>query len=219
MSTIGYHHLEQVAKVCLVGPDASAVAKKLCQTIYTAIVDHGESINSCKALVKYLFKEQTVIALDEFVGEHKGDNRKIDFYLLNDRFPINEAPVDSVISWAQLNPDQRYLRLASIISPVVVQNEQEMNRWSDIALKIIDKAPDKAAVIDALSSHLCPNSWSGSRATIIEGRRSLAKALFQHSDPIVVEQARVLDARLHEWAEGEAERERSRSRNLDERFE
>jgi hypothetical protein len=52
--------------------------------------------------------------------------------------------------------------------------------WKSILSRIFDKAPELGPVFNGITRTMVPNSWSGSRADIIERRSELLKELFQH---------------------------------------
>lgn len=87
--------------------------------------------------------------------------------------------------------------------------------WAQVALKLLELAPDKRAFLDIVSSRFMPSGWSGSLANILEDRRQLPQALMGCADAVVASWAREQDEALAKWAEEERQRERKR----DERFE
>jgi hypothetical protein len=213
------HQIAEIIKVCFIGVEATEAARVLCNNTLAALGDFTASPHDYKEMLSELFKVQPEVALDVFVGEQESDNHAIEHFQLNERFPIHEAPDESIIAWGNVNPDVRLPRLASMLSPYEYQNGNKVMQWSSVAISVIDLASDKETIIDNLASNIFPRSWVGSLAAIYQGSRSLPQALFEHDNLVVVAKARELDARLCEMARIESEREKERNHQIDESFE
>lgn len=123
--------------------------------------------------------------------------------------------MESLIAWAQINPQMRFPRLASAITPIVKTNEEKTLSWSATALRILQLAPDRSAVLREFGSHFRPSGWSGSLADVLESRRVLPRTFLLDPDPRVSAWAREQDAELGRLTE----LERLRERRTDETFE
>lgn len=77
---------------------------------------------------------------------------------------------------------------------------------------MLDRAPDKAAVLAAFKETLIPNAWSGDLSAVLDGRREQLAILFDHPDETVRQWAAKADRALAERAEGERDYERTRNR-------
>jgi hypothetical protein len=124
-----------------------------------------------------------------------------------------------VIEWAEENPEERCPTLAGAI-PVFKRKADDAEDspvlgWTELALELLELAPNRRKFLDVVASRFMPNGWSGSLASILEERRALPRALMDHHDAAVVQWAREQDKELMDWAT----RERDRERGHDERFE
>ena len=91
--------------------------------------------------------------------------------------------------------------------------------WSETALALLDRAPDKLDVLKKFVRHLRPMTWSGSRAAIMETRLPLLKKLEQHSDAALAGFAKADGERLKKEIEQEKRYETEQDRSVDETFE
>jgi len=134
---------------------------------------------------------------------------------LDGRNPLSVVPTDVLVAWAQVDPPKRFPKLATAVSALKKDAGNGAFVWTDVALKILDLAPDRLAVLTEFGSNLMPHGWRGSLADTIESRRALPQAFFGDSDPRVVAWARERDAEMARWAE----KERAGERQTDESFE
>ena len=89
----------------------------------------------------------------------------------------------------------------------------------DFGIGILERAADRLAVLRAFAIRFRPSSWSGSLATILEGRKALLEELEKSSDTSVVEFAVAEGVRLSKQVEAERDFEAAHDRVTDERFE
>jgi hypothetical protein len=176
---------------------------------------------AAKILLTSLFREQPLAALDELVGDRTLDDANVlmPLFPYDGKYPIDEVSVDRLLHWAEVEPAVRFPRLASMLRPWEKSGEGDGVKWSETAFKLMESAPDKVEMLTQFSTHFRPNSWSGSLAQILESRRALAQALFDHSDNQVVDRAKEIDGWLQRCAAEERERERRYERRVDESFE
>lgn len=132
-----------------------------------------------------------------------GDSEKFRSYLIfRDRSiglnesSLNFAPIDRILSWCG-GDQEKIIKVANVICPyetledgsTPLENPRKV-KISDHMLAILEAALDKVQVIDIIFERVSPNSWSGSRADIIEVRAQAISALANH--PRVDVKARVV---------------------------
>lgn len=180
------------------------------------IADYGSGAYGYIDFVTKLFAVQPIAALDEFLAESdpEGVASFPTRFSYRNKQPINVVKGDVLIKWAQSDPDLRFLRLAECVE-LFARNDDKILIWSPLALEILEKAPDRAKVLEEIASRLHPNSWSGSRADLLDERRRTVQTLFGHTDPLVSAWARAQDQALAE----DAARDRANERRTDESFE
>jgi hypothetical protein len=169
-----------------------------------------------------LCKAQPLIVLKTFFVGAEAELRAVDQTLqwFRTKSSLVTIPTDTWLEWCSEDPHARYIAAAQFV-PFVrgAEEDAETSGWSDIALKLIEGAPDPAAVLRKFTERFWPSSWSGSLAAILESRMTLLTDLLQHANPAVAafagEQITQLRVEIEDERRCEVERERSR----DERFE
>jgi len=216
------YNLGVIVKTCLDGEDAIEPATIVCNKFKSALLEYSHSAYEYREFLKDLFSVQPMVSLDVFLGNNEIDNEHI-INELNwhheEILPVQNIPIDIIIEWCNKNPNKNFPAIASVITPFKSHGKNIAITWSDSALKIIELAPDKEATLKALSDHLWPQSWSGSRADIVEGRKKLFNDLLDHDDPAVATKAREIVAWLTDAITRERERESKEFRETDESFE
>jgi hypothetical protein len=130
--------------------------------------------------------------------------------------PIAKVDRSVLLGWAQLDPDTRYPALASSIS-MFSKGATDVDKagLSPLFMEILDRAPDKRAVLGDFWARIHPHGWSGSLADVLVARRAKLKVLETHDDPAVRQWLRDMEPVFDEWIE----RDRARDREREESFE
>jgi hypothetical protein len=163
-----------------------------------------------------LFKAQPLAALDAFF---EGSNAErfcqaiLDVSHHHDANPLDAVPANVLCEWCDRAPAQRYMLVARMVN---LFNGAE---WSEAAMALLARAPDRVAVLQQFFGRLRPMSWSGSRAVAMEMRLPLLRVLETHPDSTVASHARSEEARLKSEIDQEREHERREDSLTDERFE
>lgn len=218
------HRIGSVIKACLAGPDGVNSARALCARFKEAIAAHEAYAFENDKLLRNLFKAQPLVALDAFFGGDTANQKRGCEIILeaSDHHPnpLDNVPLADLLSWCSAQPDKRFPLMARAVS--VFKGRQDQSSpvaWSETALALIDKAPDRVAVLKRFASQFRPMSWSGSRAVAMESYQPLLEALAQHADTAVAAFARSEEQRLRSEIEAERQRENREDRDRDESFE
>ncbi len=215
------HQLGNLAKRCMSGEVAEDAAREFCQAFVVALDDYKSSAHSYDNVIAALFEVQPLVALDELVlaPEGRSEFALMRRFAYSRRDPVSHAPKNKIIEWAKLDAAERCPLLAGAVPLFKKQAEDDEDSpvlgWSEIALELLELAPDKTAFLDVVAARFMPNGWSGSLAAILDQRRRLPQALFDHRNPEARAWAQEHDKKLADWAT----RERQRERSEDERFE
>jgi hypothetical protein len=215
------HFLGFLADFCLRGEDGVKEAVFVCRKLKSALSDYRSYAFYYSGLACGLFRVQPSVALDELVGGQQGGGPRSRIIDLGRKNPLMQAPAESVIAWAQVDPKVRFPLLASMIIPFQENdNRTQLNKaelkWAPMALRVLDMAPDKEAVLDAFGASIRMSLWAGpGRVNTPESCRSLAKELLSDPDPQIVAWAKRQDAELASLAE----KQRLQERRMDESFE
>ena len=98
-------------------------------------------------------------------------------------------------------------------------DEKAPLQWTNLALHVLDRAPDRVAVLEQFVHRFRPTSWTGSLAAIIEERARLLTDLEEYPDPLVVEFIASEQNRLAQEIESERKWETKQDKARDECFE
>jgi hypothetical protein len=212
------YHVAEVARVCLVGPDAAEDARKLCERFAEALRGDGAAWRY-DHVAKALFELQPEVALDVFLRRSDNRGRSSLFRMTvmeSDESPVNRVAQEVLLHWANKDVDARYPWLAGEIRLFDKAGDSPVDlRWSSIARHLLERASDRKAVLNAFGWHLEPTSWSGSLADVLTPYVRPIQELLSHSDAIVREWAKEKEQRLLSRIKAE----RAGERRTDESFE
>ena len=220
------HRLSLLVEKCLKG-DGDAVAKTVCERFRASALAAPHKMSDYDDFFGGLCKAQPRIVLDTFfVGtdaELRAVNQTLRWFRTK-RQSLRMIPTDAWLEWCSEEPQTRYATAARFVpfTNDVEQDDEEESKtsaWSDLALKLIDLAPDPVSVIREFTERFWPSSWSGSLASILESRMALLNDLLQHPNSSVADFAAERITQLRAEIEEERTRETARERGRDERFE
>jgi hypothetical protein len=218
------HRMGCLIKTCLAGPDGATGATMLCEKLKNAVANREVYAFEQDELLKNLFKVQPDAALEAFFGGGDAD-RKIGCEIIRDVShhhlnPLASVPLDVLVAWCERKRSERYPVVASVIPWFQGQEDQpSQSVWSAAALALLDKAPDRIAVLRQFVRRFRPMSWSGSRAATMETRLPLLRQLESHADSAVAAFAKAEEALFKKEIDQERERETQDDKANDERFE
>ena len=217
----GDHWLGEIGAVCLAGGKGAAVVVGICQRLKSAVAKYETSASNHDDLLVGLFTAQPIAALDGLCG---GDQDALErgIRVLRDvhsrSHPLAVVSDEDLLRWSDIEPEVRYPAMAGIITISTRAGENTPPRWTSLALRFLEKAPDPNAILRIFTSHFSPaGGWSGSLSTILESNATLLDQLEAYPTlrDAVIEQK----TQLRNWIEGEQSRERLWNRERDERFE
>ena len=127
---------------------------------------------------------------------------------------VGVVPLQVLREWCDDDPETRYPFAAKVCELFIEgSKDSQLLEVSNVAITLLQRAPDKVAVVEAFASRLDPVSWSGSLADILEERLSVFDQLrtghAPHIDLEIERLKREYQYRIKE--EREAERERYRN--------
>lgn len=203
------HKLADVAKFCLEGADGRNCAQNLCEKMAKEFSEASASPYNYGDLLAAIFEIQPMTALDAFLSRKDKD---IDRWFLRESLsgrdrPLEGVPMDVLLKWAHVDPDERFPTLAAIIRIFVTDDSSYNATLSPRVLELLDTAPNKSKVLSEYECRLSPTSYSGSRADILEARRVALQELSSQPDPVVKEWLQKCDVNLAKQAHHERKSE------------
>jgi hypothetical protein len=210
------HSAGELSRICLSGPEAEDDARGVCQQICQALVSGGYHARDCSTLTDAIFSVQPEVALDCFLAD-ASDRAGIDFFRLGffQSTPLEKLPAKALCDWADHDPADRYARLGNHISPFAFSSTAQAACALPLFFEVLSKAKDVAAFLGHPMQKISPpySFWSGSRVSILEGRKGVISQMTSSSEPVVKvwaeECLRLIDNQIIREREFEIEREES----------
>jgi hypothetical protein len=115
------YHLGKIANVCFQGPEASSEAVIVCRGLKQALLEYRAHPFDYKHLLGSLLRAQPLTVLDVFMGGRSGEGERLlgDAFRYENENPLDEVPDEVLITWAQTNPNENFVKLAAVIVPIV----------------------------------------------------------------------------------------------------
>jgi hypothetical protein len=203
-------------------PEREALAN-LCKRLKQAVSTYESSAFDHRTLLVSLFTVQPVATLDGLLGD--SDQQQAGIMILDAICDERGNPLDAVsaqdiLHWCDKHPGVRYPLIAGLVTISKSDNQTEPRKFTDTALLLLEKAPNRVAVIREFIRQLIEISgWVGSLAATLEVDLKILGELDGYPDPAVVEFIARERVRVQEIIDTERRREQAYERNRDERFE
>lgn len=162
--------LGNIIKACLTGDGGYAVAQKITSNLLAAFEARQTYGFEHNELLTGPLQTQPLATLDTFFCNPE----KIATFNLfrnathNQTNPFNHVPEAALLEWANRDPIVRYPAIAAVIDAFKSSEHGNPNIWSPIAIRVVHNCPDPIAAMQKLVERFRPQSWSGSRAAILE---------------------------------------------------
>lgn len=215
--------LQKVSQFCLVGDKGAATAREICQNLRDAVSRSKTYAFNHKRLLLTVLNVQPVAALEALCGENKAD-LNVGISILDQagglrRNAFDAVPEAHLLNWCDQQPESRYPAAAAHITAFQPPGGAGRPQWTGTARKLLDRAPDRVAVIKEFIRQFSPMSWSGSRVGIWESNARLLDELAEYPDAELVEFIAKQKVKLAEAIKMERQEETISEKERDERFE
>ena len=170
-----------------------------------------------------LLVAQPVVVLNALFAAET-DSSKGNLFALRGHYDLNGSPFNRIpqtvfLSWCDAVPATRYPLAASIISAFDHNVQSNERRWTDIALALLERAPDSIKVLECYIAQLYPMSWTGSQAAAWEANARLLEGFATHPDVRLATFARNEHQRMKLAIDKLKQKEMAEERMQNERFE
>jgi len=217
------HHLAGVAKACLIGEGAGAVAADVALRLRQAVANHETNAFDNTSFLAALLERQPIVVLSALFSGDEEDvwaGAEVFNHLRDHQHSAADAvSCETLISWCDGEPSKRYPIAASIITFARRAETNGPLVWSEQAIALIVKAPEPEKVLKVLVDRFTPMSWSGSRATLMEAHARLLDSLESHVPSGLLPFVNESKAELTQAVAQERQWETQHDRERDERFE
>ena len=217
------YDLGEVVKVCLPGGSGMCIAQDIIRKLKYSISKHEAHASDKSLLVQSLIEVQPLPSLDALFAGSDTERRQgvqiIEEISVSHGNPLDAVKESDLFDWCDQDPETRYPTIAAVVSIFCRTDDKAPLQWTNLALHVLDRAPDRVAVLKQFVRRFRPRSWSGSRAAIIESNTRLLRDLETYPDSLVVEFIAHEEVRLRRDIEQEREWETQQDKASDERFE
>ncbi|MCF7769475.1 hypothetical protein [Achromobacter pulmonis] len=201
--------LHTVIRVCCAGPDGEATLREICARVRAELETAYLSSYDLGYVLKAIFETHPLIALDELLlPELRPSNRRLFEGDFGSGTPEEDVGAETLVQWANIDPDRRYPLLGESIPMFKRQQGEEENGVSTLFLEILCRAPDKRAFLGDIWSRLHPRSYSGSLADILVRRHAAITTLGDIVGGEVRQWVTDMLPELERWIEHESKRDR-----------
>jgi hypothetical protein len=132
---------------------------------------------------------------------------------------FDNVPEQVLIEWCEQDRDIRYPLMASVIFPFQVEAKTEIRRWTNVALRLLEQAPDRIEVLKRYIGKFQPMGWSGSQVPPWEANVRLLDSFSDYPDSKIATFAAAEKIRLLGVLDLVRQREAAEERHENERFE
>jgi hypothetical protein len=212
--------LGSIVKGCFLGEAGAALVRELCRKLKFAVSSYTTYSIGHDELLEGLFEAQPAATLDGlFAGGAKETELgvRITRDLRGD--PISSVPEDTLFEWCHHDPESRYPAIAAAIRPFGSADEKAPPRWTGLALLLLQRAPDRTAVLKEFIRKFQPSGWVGSLATTLEANTRLLDELDGYQDAALIDFLKNEKVRVARVVSEERRRETAVDSQLYERFE
>lgn len=184
------YHLDELAKVCLLGSDGAVAADAFCRHFAESLRVIKSHAGDFRKLACTMFKLQPNAALNAFVGE---ELTPLGYPLLS-RFGLSKSSVvncaesSALLDWVKQDVGVRAPLLAAEVD-IFVKTDKGNFTWSPVAVGLLSMSTDRAAVLGGFEGRFRPRAWSGGLQEALQPYIEMTEKLCLDNDPIVADWA------------------------------
>jgi hypothetical protein len=216
------YRLGEIAKACFTGPAGAAPVLEICRKLKDCVSNDDTHPYYHDDLFVSLFSVQARACLDGLCG---GDATELQrgIQIIDDirRFKtslLELVPESVLLTWCDEEPATRYPAVAGCIS-ISTNIDAEPREWTKLALRLLEKAPDRVAVVKAFILEFRGQGGCGTAVGTFEANAKLLGKLEGYPDPSVRAFVAQEQVRLAREIEVEREWEKSADRIASQSFE
>ncbi|MFT7111051.1 MAG: hypothetical protein ACI843_002728 [Psychrobacter glaciei] len=215
------YNFTQIANVCFSNKVNEDYAISVFMNIRDSILDHIIGRMDLPDFLSTMIQMHPILALEVFIGEGVEVEPQLRNAIKN-RFdnktsPFSNMEAQNILEWCDDSRENRYPKLASIITPY--QFIEESIEWTPLAIEVLKNSPEPIKVLEEYLSSLHSSSGSGSRAQKLESRLPLFQILKKHDNKKISSWAINKEVQWKKFIASEYEREVERDIDRGERFE
>jgi len=169
---VDVHNLATVARSCFLSEEGASAVREICQNLKQSVLKsetypfyHGE-------FLKVLLNVQPLATLDALCGGTQADLESR-IQILGQAGQLRGNPFDAIpdaqlLAWCDQESQTRYPAIAGGVTSFQSSNDAARLIWTPIALKLLDRAPERVAIAKEFISKSTPMFWTGSGSTLLD---------------------------------------------------
>jgi hypothetical protein len=217
------YRLGEIAKACFAGPAGAAPVLEICRKVKDAVERRDTHPYYHDDLMVSLFTVQPRACLDGLcadgaAGLQRG-MRIIDDIRQFKTGLLELVPDDVLLAWCDEEPASRYPAVAGSISFAANTADGRPREWTKLALRLLEKAPDRVGVLKRFTAEFRGHGGWGSPVAQFEANAKLLDKLENHPHPSVSAFVAEEKARLARQIDVERQLENSAERMASQSFE
>jgi hypothetical protein len=192
------HRLQIIGKRCLIGDAGAATVREVCTKLKEAISKSEASAYGHREFLQVLFSTHPLAVLQSLCS---GDAAmvKIGISVLGNAgllhpHAFDVIPEEELLRWCDELPEVRYTIAADGIA--AIRQSQDAPHWTDIALKILEKSPNRVRVLQRFIRQFSLPGWDLSRAAEVQANLQLLDEFAGHPDLTLADFAKSEKSRL-----------------------
>ncbi|MBG5919014.1 hypothetical protein [Providencia stuartii] len=157
-----------------------------------------------------------------FEGTDRQKQSRLYFIRSDDRngSALEKIDKDLLLEWCRTKNDSSiFAAVATGINLWVKDETTSATILSEVAIKLLELAPEPKVVLEAFAARTAPSSWSGSLANIMQSRADAISQLITHERTDISIATKSVNEKLIRWIENERVRERKDAEGREQRFE
>jgi len=212
------YRLGMISRACLRGEQGAPAVADVLRRMKEAVAKYEAYAFYFDDFIGGLFAAQPTPALEALCG---GGKRELEagVRILHDlqKNPLDSMAESDLFAWCDREPTSRYPAVAAAIT-IRHDKEGEAPQWTRRSLYLLDKAPDRGAVLKKYIAQIDSMSWHVSAEARTANLKFL-DALRLHSDPAVVDFVAQESARLVKISDDRLRAEREADSRKEQSFE
>ncbi len=183
------YRLQIIGRHCLTGDLGAATVREVCTKLKHAISKTKASAYGHREFMQVLFSTQPLAVLQSLCS---GDEEmvKIGINVLENAdilhpHAFDVIPEEELLGWCDELPDIRYPIAAAGIA--AIRQDKDGPHWTNIALRVLEKSPDRVRVLQRFIRQFSLPVWEVSRAAEVQSNLRLLDEMVSYSDPELAE--------------------------------
>lgn len=206
------YKMSLIAQKFLSGSNDRETAYSLCQNLADAFAENRTSAYNYKTFLDTIARIQPFVYLDTFLEylliKYRHKPRWLYSHIDEEKNPLCAIPHDTIISWCDQKPSERYPMIASMVHVFATSCDSDNPVLYSLIYSILNKSQELNSVLTKISVSISRSPVVyGSLADIFEKRSMIFKTLEKHDDPgisdwatkeMILHQKRIEDERRRE---------------------